>query len=203
MVEVKPAWPVHLRLFLPAACDGAKLHEAPPCRLQLTVGCLHLLLLPLSLSLPILILSPAPPLHINLHRPPNPSSFPLHTHTISLSRACPPTAPAHGNGALSPTPAAEATSLNTSPPSRRNPCTTHTTVKDLPTQPIMATPGHHAGNTAGPDTPITIKISVNDSLKKLKLPLKDLGANVLIDKVSPFDPRDPCLHSCATHSSHR
>jgi next-to-BRCA1 protein 1 len=48
----------------------------------------------------------------------------------------------------------------------------------------MATPGHHAGNSAGPDTPITIKISVNDSLKKLKLPLKDLGANVLIDKVS-------------------
>jgi len=47
----------------------------------------------------------------------------------------------------------------------------------------MATPGHHAGNTAGPDTPITIKISVNDSLKKLKLPLKDLGANVLIDKL--------------------
>jgi next-to-BRCA1 protein 1 len=70
----------------------------------------------------------------------------------------------------------------------------------------MATPGHHAGNTAGPDTPITIKISVNDSLKKLKLPLKDLGANVLIDKVSRLMrsiPRDPYLHSCATHSSHR
>jgi len=33
------------------------------------------------------------------------------------------------------------------------------------------------------DTPITIKISVNDSLKKLKLPLRDLGANVLPDKV--------------------
>jgi len=47
----------------------------------------------------------------------------------------------------------------------------------------MATPGHHNGNSAGPDTPITIKISVNDSLKKLKLPLKDLGANVLIDKL--------------------
>jgi next-to-BRCA1 protein 1 len=70
----------------------------------------------------------------------------------------------------------------------------------------MATPGHHAGNSAGPDTPITIKISVNDSLKKLKLPLKDLGANVLIDKVSRLmrpNPRDTYLHSCATHSSHR
>lgn len=52
----------------------------------------------------------------------------------------------------------------------------------------MATPGHHVGNNASPDTPITIKISVNDSLKKLKLPLKDLGANVLIDKVSQPDP---------------
>jgi next-to-BRCA1 protein 1 len=51
----------------------------------------------------------------------------------------------------------------------------------------MATPGHHVGNNASPDTPITIKISVNDSLKKLKLPLKDLGANVLIDKVSQPD----------------
>lgn len=52
----------------------------------------------------------------------------------------------------------------------------------------MATPGHHAGNNASPETPITIKISVNDNLKKLKLPLKDLGANVLIDKVSQPDP---------------
>jgi len=51
----------------------------------------------------------------------------------------------------------------------------------------MATPGHHVGNNASPDTPITIKISVNDSLKKLKLPLKDLGANVLIDKVCQPD----------------
>lgn len=51
----------------------------------------------------------------------------------------------------------------------------------------MATPGHHAGNSASPDTLITIKISVNDSLKKLKLPLKDLGANVLIDKVCQPD----------------
>ncbi|KAM0724207.1 hypothetical protein Q7P37_000089 [Cladosporium fusiforme] len=50
-------------------------------------------------------------------------------------------------------------------------------------QPIMATPSHHTGNNASPDTLITIKISVNDSLKKLKLPLKDLGANVLIDKL--------------------
>jgi len=55
----------------------------------------------------------------------------------------------------------------------------------------MANPGHHAGNSAGPDTPITIKISVNDSLKKLKLPLKDLGANVLIDKVCLLDTLQP------------
>ncbi|KAK5112723.1 hypothetical protein LTR62_003821 [Meristemomyces frigidus] len=33
------------------------------------------------------------------------------------------------------------------------------------------------------DTLITIKISVNDSLKKLKLPLRELGANVLPDKL--------------------
>lgn len=60
----------------------------------------------------------------------------------------------------------------------------------------MATPGHHAGNSAGPDTPITIKISVNDSLKKLKLPLKDLGANVLIDKVC----RGLCVPTHVTHA---
>lgn len=58
----------------------------------------------------------------------------------------------------------------------------------------MATPGHHVGNNASPDTPITIKISVNDSLKKLKLPLKDLGANVLIDKVSQPDLLHLTLH---------
>ena len=33
------------------------------------------------------------------------------------------------------------------------------------------------------ETPIAIKISVNDSLKKLKLPLKDLSADVLPSKV--------------------
>lgn len=33
------------------------------------------------------------------------------------------------------------------------------------------------------DTLITIKVSVNDNLKKLKLPLRDLGAPVLPDKV--------------------
>lgn len=41
----------------------------------------------------------------------------------------------------------------------------------------------HGSTAVGPDTLITVKISVNDSLKKLKLPLKDLGAGVLIDKV--------------------
>lgn len=38
-------------------------------------------------------------------------------------------------------------------------------------------------SVATPDTPITIKVSVNDSLKKLKLPLRDLGATELPDKV--------------------
>lgn len=38
-------------------------------------------------------------------------------------------------------------------------------------------------NAVPQDTLITIKVSVNDSLKKLKLPLRDLGANVLPDKV--------------------
>jgi len=33
------------------------------------------------------------------------------------------------------------------------------------------------------ETPIAIKISVNDSLKKLKLPLKDLTADALFVKV--------------------
>lgn len=47
----------------------------------------------------------------------------------------------------------------------------------------MAAPGLHNSKDVTPDTLITIKVSVNDNLKKLKLPLKDLGANVLIDKV--------------------
>ena len=38
-------------------------------------------------------------------------------------------------------------------------------------------------NAVSLDTPITIKVSVNDSLKKIKLPLRDLGANSLPDKV--------------------
>lgn len=36
------------------------------------------------------------------------------------------------------------------------------------------------------ETPIAIKISVNDSLKKLKLPLKDLGADTLPTKVCRY-----------------
>ena len=46
----------------------------------------------------------------------------------------------------------------------------------------MAAPAHSANNVTG-DTLITIKVSVNENLKKLKLPLRDLGANVLPDKV--------------------
>lgn len=34
-----------------------------------------------------------------------------------------------------------------------------------------------------PETPITIKITINENHKKVKLPLKDLGASVLLDKV--------------------
>ncbi|CAK3949349.1 ZZ-type zinc finger-containing [Lecanosticta acicola] len=46
----------------------------------------------------------------------------------------------------------------------------------------MAAPG--SSNTpVTQDTPITIKISVNDSLKKLKLPLRDLGAATLLPKL--------------------
>lgn len=33
------------------------------------------------------------------------------------------------------------------------------------------------------ETPITIKIQIHNQLKKLKLPLRDLGASVLPDKV--------------------
>lgn len=40
-----------------------------------------------------------------------------------------------------------------------------------------------SSNAVTPDTLITIKITVNDSLKKLKLPLRDLGAAALSDKV--------------------
>jgi len=46
----------------------------------------------------------------------------------------------------------------------------------------MAAPSHNH-NAVPMDTLITIKVSVNDNLKKLKLPLRDLGANVLPDKV--------------------
>nr|OQO25736.1 hypothetical protein B0A51_10200 [Rachicladosporium sp. CCFEE 5018] len=48
---------------------------------------------------------------------------------------------------------------------------------------MAAAPGHHGGSGVGPDTLITVKISVNDNLRKLKLPLRDLGAGVLIDKL--------------------
>lgn len=47
----------------------------------------------------------------------------------------------------------------------------------------MAAPAPHNANNVSLDTLITIKISVNESLKKLKLPLRELGANVLPDKV--------------------
>ncbi|EMC92468.1 hypothetical protein BAUCODRAFT_38535 [Baudoinia panamericana UAMH 10762] len=41
----------------------------------------------------------------------------------------------------------------------------------------------HNHNNVSPDTLITIKISVNDNLKKIKLPLKELGAGVLLEKL--------------------
>lgn len=47
----------------------------------------------------------------------------------------------------------------------------------------MAAPTQSGSNAIPQDTLITIKVSVNDSLKKLKLPLRDLGANVLPDRV--------------------
>ena len=47
----------------------------------------------------------------------------------------------------------------------------------------MAAQTSHNANNVTADTLITIKVSVNENLKKLKLPLKDLGANVLPDKV--------------------
>lgn len=47
----------------------------------------------------------------------------------------------------------------------------------------MAAPTQSSSNAVPQDTLITIKVSVNDSLKKLKLPLRDLGANVLPQKV--------------------
>lgn len=47
---------------------------------------------------------------------------------------------------------------------------------------------HASGNTVSQDMLITIKITVNDQLKKLKLPLRDLGASVLPDKVRAESP---------------
>lgn len=61
----------------------------------------------------------------------------------------------------------------------------------------MAAPSHNH-NAVPQDTLITIKVSVNDSLKKLKLPLRDLGANVLPDKVREAYTRH---RECGTASS--
>jgi len=47
----------------------------------------------------------------------------------------------------------------------------------------MAAAATHNANAVSPETLITIKVSVNDNLKKLKLPLKDLGATTLPLKV--------------------
>lgn len=44
----------------------------------------------------------------------------------------------------------------------------------------MAT--NHA--SVSPETLITIKVTLNDAVKKLKLPIKDLNSTVLPDKVS-------------------
>jgi len=38
------------------------------------------------------------------------------------------------------------------------------------------------------DTPITIKVAIQGASRKFKIPLKDLGANVLLDKVSDVPP---------------
>jgi len=46
--------------------------------------------------------------------------------------------------------------------------------------PVASTP------SVSSETPITIKVSVGDSVKKLKLPLKDLTADTLFVKVSYF-----------------
>lgn len=70
----------------------------------------------------------------------------------------------------------------------------------------MAAINQSSNNNAIPmDTPITIKVSVNDSLKKMKLPLRDLGANVLPDKVCEttgchyyLPPLRPTFHHSST-----
>lgn len=65
----------------------------------------------------------------------------------------------------------------------------------------MAAP--HTNTPVTPDTLITIKISVNDQLKKLKLPLRDLGAAVLPDKVcEPTLTRDTQGWSCLEATKH-
>ncbi|KAM3425351.1 ZZ-type zinc finger-containing protein P35G2.11c [Cercospora zeina] len=52
----------------------------------------------------------------------------------------------------------------------------------------------HNSSAVSQDTLITIKISVNEQLKKLKLPLRDLGASVLPDKLRHVLDIKPAQH---------
>lgn len=54
----------------------------------------------------------------------------------------------------------------------------------------MATPHPHTG-PVGPDTPITVKVIIDGANRRFKLPLRDLGANVLPQKVREYAESQP------------
>lgn len=62
----------------------------------------------------------------------------------------------------------------------------HRLTTNVPQLPIMATPHPHTG-PVGPDTPITVKVIIDGTNRRFKLPLRDLGANVLPQKVCGSD----------------
>jgi next-to-BRCA1 protein 1 len=47
-----------------------------------------------------------------------------------------------------------------------------------------------------PDTPITIKVSVDGATRPFKLPLRDLGVNVQEPKVGKKNKQSACMHEC-------
>jgi hypothetical protein len=47
-----------------------------------------------------------------------------------------------------------------------------------------------------PDTPITIKVSVDGASRRFKLPLRDVGVNVLEPKVGKNNNQSACMHAC-------
>lgn len=53
------------------------------------------------------------------------------------------------------------------------------------------------------ETPIVIKVLFRGQTKKIKLPLKDLGAHILPDKVRHDLHRQPAVAACLAHHPSR